>query len=175
MAADGDGANSPYALALVEELKKPGISIEEAHRNVRARVLAESGNKQTPWDSSSLTGAVVLAAKAAEPAPQPIAGPAAQTPVEQQASVDKEALFWDSIKGSSDPAEFEAYLQQYPAGTFAPLAKAKIAKLTAPADGQQAAPESAAPAASNRIAVTAGVKEQIDKYVRKCNGNGTWR
>src|SRR5919109_632121 len=92
VAADGDGANSPYALALVDELKTPGISIEEAHRNVRAKVLAESGNKQTPWDSSSLTGPVVLAAKIETPAPQPVAQPAPQPQVQQQASVDKEVV-----------------------------------------------------------------------------------
>ena len=138
VAADGDGANSPYALALVEELKKPGISIEEAHRNVRAKVLAQSGNKQTPWDSSSLTGPVVLAAKIEVPVPQPVAQPASEPQVPQQASVDKEALFWESIKDSSDPGEYEAYLEQYPEGSFAPLAKAKIAKLkTPPASNQQ--------------------------------------
>jgi uncharacterized caspase-like protein len=120
VAADGDGANSPYALALVQELKTPGISIEEAHRNVRAKVLAQSGNKQTPWDSSSLTGAVVLVEKAPEPLPQPVAQPAPtpQPQVQQQPSVDKEVVFWESIKESKDPAEFGAYLQQYPEGEF---------------------------------------------------------
>lgn len=138
VAADGDGANSPYALALARELKTPGISVDEAHRNVRAKVLAESGNKQTPWDSSSLTGPVVLAAKLAEPAPQPVAQ-AAPAPA-QPAAPDNSAeiVFWESIKDSVDPSEYEAYLQQYPAGSFALLAKAKVAKLkTAPAASQQ--------------------------------------
>jgi uncharacterized caspase-like protein len=164
VAADGDGANSPYALALVDELKTPGISIEEAHRNVRATVLAKSGNTQTPWDSSSLTGPVVLAAKAEAPAPQPVAQPAPQPQVQQQASVDKEALFWDSIKDSKDPAEYEAYLKKYPDGTFADLAKAKITNL-------QAAPVPAtAPAtgAGSRFVVTPEIKEKFDTYVRNC-------
>ena len=60
VSVDGESNNSPYALALVEELTTPGISIEEAHRAVRGKVLAATNQRQTPWDSSSLTGPVVL-------------------------------------------------------------------------------------------------------------------
>jgi uncharacterized caspase-like protein len=193
VAADGDGANSPYALALAEELKKSGISIEEAHRNVRAKVLAQSGNQQTPWDSSSLTGPVVLLEKAV-PAPQPVAEPvpAPQPAATQQASVDKEALFWDSIKGSTDPGDFKAYLEQFPQGTFAPLARNRVAALTAPQQPavpqsapQQAAVSSAAQAgdqagagqsgATTRILVTGEVKGKIDKYISNCSDQGSKR
>ncbi|HEY3149491.1 MAG TPA: caspase domain-containing protein [Dongiaceae bacterium] len=176
VAADGDGANSPYALALAEELKTPGISIEEAHRNVRSRVLAETGNKQTPWDSSSLTGPVILEPKAEASAPQPQA--------DQQASVDKEALFWESIKDSKDPAEFEAYLRKYPAGTFAELATAKIANLKTPplpAATASQSPTTPEPSASSQAAtpgstfsISADVKEQIDEYLGKAGTTGGW-
>ncbi len=176
VAADGDGANSPYALALVQELKTPGISIEEAHRNVRARVLAESGNKQTPWDSSSLTGPVVLAAKIDAPVPQPVAraAPAPQPQVQQQASVDKESLFWESIKDSKDPDEFQAYLQQYPQGSFAPLAKTKLAKLSRSEAASAEAPSppsqqgnATQSAGSGTFAVSGDVKKKIDQYLDK--------
>ncbi|HJT11713.1 MAG TPA: caspase family protein, partial [Dongiaceae bacterium] len=60
VSVDGDADNSPYALALAEELNTPGISIEEAHRAVRGKVLAATNQRQTPWDSSSLTGPVIL-------------------------------------------------------------------------------------------------------------------
>ncbi|MDT0508833.1 hypothetical protein [Novosphingobium sp. MMS21-SN21R] len=40
-----------------------------------------------------------------------------------------ELTFWQSVTGSDDPAVYEAYLQQYPAGTFSGLAKAKVANL----------------------------------------------
>jgi uncharacterized caspase-like protein len=171
VAADGDGANSPYALALVDELKTPGISIEEAHRNVRAKVLARSGNKQTPWDSSSLTGPVVLAAKVEVPAPQPVAQPAPEPQVQQQAAVDKEVVFWESIKGSQDPAEYEAYLQQYPQGTFALLARAKKSALeTPPAPAvpatQQAAIADPASGAAASLTVSPQVRAEIDQYLR---------
>jgi hypothetical protein len=47
----------------------------------------------------------------------------------QQASpaeeVELELTFWESIKDSEQPAEFAAYLERYPAGTFAALAETR--------------------------------------------------
>lgn len=40
-----------------------------------------------------------------------------------------ELAFWQSVTGSDDPTLYEAYLQQYPTGTFSALAKAKVARL----------------------------------------------
>ncbi len=37
-----------------------------------------------------------------------------------------EIAFWETIKDSTDPAEYKAYLQAFPEGIFAPLARARI-------------------------------------------------
>jgi uncharacterized caspase-like protein len=172
VAADGDGVNSPYALALAEELKTPGISVEEAHRNVRAKVLAVSGNKQTPWDSSSLTGSVILAAKAAESAPAPAVqpSPASQPQIQQQAVVDKEALFWESIKDSKNPAELEAYVKKYPEGTFVDLARVKIEAMKAqsesPTSAQQTTGSTNAASGSSKLNISQKTWEEIDLYLK---------
>ena len=42
---------------------------------------------------------------------------------------DTEIEFWRSIQGSSDPAEFEAYLRTFPGGAYSSLAQIKLAKL----------------------------------------------
>ncbi|HWA49988.1 MAG TPA: caspase family protein [Dongiaceae bacterium] len=156
VSVDGDANNSPYTLALVEELKTPGTSIEEAHRAVRAKVLAATNQRQTPWDSSSLTGPVVLAkaeeapvAAPAEPAPQQqvMMMPAPATGNNQQA----ELLFWESIKDSNNPAVFEAYLKQFPNGVFTPLAQAKLDELK---PAQQAQVRAAEPAETQQAAIT---------------------
>ncbi|WP_162917675.1 caspase family protein [Dongia deserti] len=136
ISVDGESDNSPYALALVEELTKPGISIEEAHRAVRGKVLAATGQRQTPWDSSSLTGPVILAeakpaaepqVAAVVPAPQP--APASTPAPSAAANQQAELLFWESIKDSNNPATFDAYLKQFPNGVFAGLAQAKLDEL----------------------------------------------
>ena len=57
---------------------------------------------------------------------------------------DSEAVyeleFWNSIKGSKDASDYEAYLEAYPNGRFAPLAKARAKrykKTSAPAQPPQ--------------------------------------
>ena len=37
-----------------------------------------------------------------------------------------ELAFWEAMKDSKDPAEFEAYLEQYPSGAFTALAEARL-------------------------------------------------
>jgi uncharacterized caspase-like protein len=60
VAVDGDGGNSPFALALSTELTRPGQPIEIAFRNVRRSVLTATNGEQTPWDSSSLIDSFVF-------------------------------------------------------------------------------------------------------------------
>ena len=45
------------------------------------------------------------------------------TPAEQQSV---EIVFWESIKESVRPADYEAYLEQYPEGSFAALAQTRL-------------------------------------------------
>jgi hypothetical protein len=43
----------------------------------------------------------------------------------------EETSLWDSVKDSKDAEDYKAYLDKYPAGVYAPLAKRRIAQLTA--------------------------------------------
>ncbi len=67
----------------------------------------------------------------------------------QDAAVSDKTLeleFWRSVSTSSDPEMYDAYLQQFPNGTFAPLARVKAAALRRGATGgPAAAPAIAAP------------------------------
>jgi uncharacterized caspase-like protein len=51
VAADGEGANSPYTAALAAALPTPGVPAEQLFKQVRNSVLAETGRTQTPWES----------------------------------------------------------------------------------------------------------------------------
>ena len=53
---DGSGVNGLYTEALLEFLHKPGLQIEEVFKEVRKKVSDGSGEKQVPWESTSLTG-----------------------------------------------------------------------------------------------------------------------
>jgi carboxyl-terminal processing protease len=182
-AADGSGVNSPYSQALAKAIVQPGVGIEEVFRDVRGQVMQATEEKQIPWDSSSLTapfyfrpGATQQPASATSaPAPDAEstlweyvektklasdyqayldqypngtyaglarsrlaslgAAPAAATPASTGGKSPAEKAMWDSISASKQAGDFEAYLKQYPQGTYAPLARSRLAELnrTAPA------------------------------------------
>ena len=60
-----------------------------------------------------------------------------QQPVGDSGESAVELAFWETIKDSTDPADFEAYLAQFPDGVFAALARIRIGRLGA---GQVSAP-----------------------------------
>jgi hypothetical protein len=123
VAADGDGKNGLYTEELLEALREPGLKIEEVFKRVRINVARRSKGAQTPWESSSLTGDLVVNVTAAVSAPTASLSAPAPAP-------DREGLFWMSIKDGTDPAAFEAYLKQYPQGTFTALARQRLASVS---------------------------------------------
>jgi adenylate cyclase len=60
-----------------------------------------------------------------------------------------ELAFWEAMKDSKDPAEFEAYLEQYPSGAFTTLAEARLQAVLQ----EQEAPVEPAATGSDLIAV----------------------
>lgn len=59
-AADGNKANSDYALAFAKAIGQPGLSIQEAFQEVRRLVLEASNNVQVPVEQNKLTAQLVL-------------------------------------------------------------------------------------------------------------------
>ena len=56
VADDGDGWNSPYSAALAKAMQVDGEPVEDVFKRVRASVWDATGNRQLPWESSSLFG-----------------------------------------------------------------------------------------------------------------------
>lgn len=56
VASDGTGENGLYTQHLLQNMRIPGLKIEDVFKNVRASVRQESGGKQTPWENTSLEG-----------------------------------------------------------------------------------------------------------------------
>jgi len=53
-ASDGSGRNGLYTQELLKAIKKPGLEVEDAFKEVRRNVKQLSGGAQVPWESSSL-------------------------------------------------------------------------------------------------------------------------
>ncbi|HYF68090.1 MAG TPA: caspase family protein [Ohtaekwangia sp.] len=56
VASDGKGRNGLYTQELLKSMKKPGLTIEQVFKDVRANVLKLSDDKQNTWDSSNIIG-----------------------------------------------------------------------------------------------------------------------
>jgi TPR repeat protein len=56
VASDGSGANGLYTQHLIENIRHPGLKIEDVFKKARVAVMNDSAGQQIPWDNSSLTG-----------------------------------------------------------------------------------------------------------------------
>jgi formylglycine-generating enzyme required for sulfatase activity len=119
-AADGTGRNGLYTQHLLRSLKEPDSDIDKVFRRVTAEVSRASAGRQVPWIAHSLTGDFYfrLEIKVPASAPGAIADPRA----------DDRAL-WETVKDSNNPDELRAYLEQFPNGLFAAVARARLKSL----------------------------------------------
>ena len=122
VASDGQGANSPFTEALISAMGRAGLKLEDVFKEVRGQVQTASRGDQVPWTSSSITGDFYFK-------PRQRGKPKIAPPVTPVAS-DRDALYWSSVKDSDEAGDFAEYLKQFPDGTFAGLAKRRLAALT---------------------------------------------
>jgi hypothetical protein len=140
VADDGVGEHSPYTSALLKHLETPGLELNLLFGRVRDAVMKQTNNRQQPFTYGSLGGEPIVLKPGAAPA-------AAATPVAPGADAI-ELAFWDSVRQSTSPADYRAYLEAFPNGRFAPLARARLAAAGASASrSTESPPAPAAPAA----------------------------
>jgi formylglycine-generating enzyme required for sulfatase activity len=124
-ALDGDGRNSPYTRALLDEIEQPGRDVLATLAAVRGRVVKATNGKQVPWEHTSLLGPVVL-----RPASEQYTG-ARSAYAGSPSYVNEAAQMWQMIEKMEDASLFEAFRRQF--GSSSPvydqLAANKIAKL----------------------------------------------
>lgn len=131
IALDGPpGGHSPFTTALLNHVEDPGVSIDTVMSRVRSDVWEATKNKQLPWVNTSIIGEFELNpapvshdASAAAPVAAPASAPDRQT---------RENLMWESAQHSNLSGDYQAYLEAYPAGAFAQMARNRIAALEAP-------------------------------------------
>src|SRR5262249_41604547 len=146
VAADGLGANSPFTEALMKHLRTPGLEVRQMLTRVRNDVASVTGEKQVPWDNSSLRGDVYLAGlpggQGAVSAPPTAPAPAG------------EEIAWGFVKDTKDADQLRRFIEQFPASARRSEAAARLfaleqAKVTAvappvvPATPPAAAPQPA--------------------------------
>lgn len=143
-AADGNGRNSPFTIALSQHLTTPGLDVRRAFGYVRDEVLKSTGNRQEPFVYGSLGGEDVPLV----PAPAKAAPAHAPNP---QADMRRDYELALQV-GNRDA--LNAFLAQYPDGFYASLARLQLEKIAAE-DARVAATEKAQAAEQERARLVA--------------------
>ncbi|MEZ5774648.1 MAG: caspase family protein [Hyphomicrobiaceae bacterium] len=126
VAQDGVDGNSPYTAALADAMGTAGLAIEDVFKRTRQAVLKATSSRQQPWEESSLTGDFYFREGAPEDGAGKDAGGGGVV-VEDQRLVELKAF--DGVKDSTDKAELQEFLRQFPDGALAGLVKLKLAAL----------------------------------------------
>jgi adenylate cyclase len=150
----GDGVN---IAARLETLADPGgicvsRGVRDHVRKMGQYAFQDLGEQSVKNIAQPIRAFRVRSASGAPPV-QSVELPAAAilSSAEQHAGdpAEFELAFWEAMKDSKDPAEFEAYLEQYPSGAFTALAEARLQALLQ----EQEAPVEPAATGSDLIAV----------------------
>jgi TPR repeat protein len=115
VALDGAGRNSPYTGPLVKRIATPGEDVLTTLTAVRNEVLAATGDKQVPWENHALRSKFYFSP-----------GPEAR-PLDPHQG--EEIEFWRSIRNTRNPLELKTYIDRYPNGVYAGLARERIVSL----------------------------------------------
>src|SRR5260370_41497643 len=102
-------------------METPGVVLETMFRRVTEQVSSRSGGRQEPWVSDNHKGEFYFSKS-----------PAGLSSSNTLAKIDPVAVereYWETIHGSSDAQDYKDYLQAYPNGAYAAVARAKIRQL----------------------------------------------
>lgn len=135
VAADGEGKNSPFTTALLRHIGAPNTDFATLTSLITRDVLELTDNVQRPRFDVSLTGPLVINPVATlQEAPvetvsldqsTPEAEPVAPTGA---ASLEVEKIMFQTAADTGDAADYRAYLDLFPQGAFAALARNAIAR-----------------------------------------------
>lgn len=137
---DDRDPNGLFTRVLLRTINTPGLPVREVISRVRTEVSRAArgvGHDQTPAIYDEAIGDFVFTPVTAPPVAAAPPSPAAPGTPPAPAGAplpafDRDALAWQSIAGSRSAADFRAYLEAFPNGVFAPLARSRIAALSAP-------------------------------------------
>jgi eukaryotic-like serine/threonine-protein kinase len=156
-----NNAVTPFFDAVVNKAlsKNPETRYQSAKDfGVALRRALEGRGEEDDSDKTVVGEMSIPPAQRSAPQPRPAAavgGSGTQTGT-AAGSQEVELEFWRAIKDGNDPDDFELYVQQFPTGIYAALAKRKIAKLRG-ATGEDTSAE--ARSAEKREAEEAARKE----------------
>lgn len=113
----GEASNSPFTGALKSHIRKAGVSINEIMIEVRRDVMATTGQRQIPWEHSSLTNPFFFSSAA------PAQLPAANL---KQELVERT---WEEVRAADRIGIYRAFIDAFPDSLHSRLALGRILEL----------------------------------------------
>ena len=112
-----------FAAELVKAMRIPGLTFDGVLRRTRSAVTSATGGQQVPWQSAVPSNALVIT-----PTRKPGASVGQVGPL-HSADDAIESGFWNTIRNSQTSADVQAYLDAYPDGQYAGLARARLKQI----------------------------------------------
>lgn len=109
VALDGDAGTSPYASAFAEAILVPGLELEGVFRRVRHSVVERTSGQQEPWERSAIFQPFVFVDKK-----------------DREPLGKQEGEIWKFAAAINSAESYMRYLEMFPKGLFANLAKLKV-------------------------------------------------
>jgi formylglycine-generating enzyme required for sulfatase activity len=183
--ADTGARGNPAIDEWVKAIRTPGLDMTAALARTRDAVTRLTRRSQQIWTSSEppaglIVTPVVRPAQIAQTSRAVIPLPPMESPAARQDAY--ELAFWESIRSSENPAEYRAYLNAYPNGRFAGLARTREqqyaarqpAAVAAPVPAPQVAPSpsvaSAREPARPPASAPSSAAASSGRTVRDCEG-----
>ncbi|TCP43303.1 SUMF1/EgtB/PvdO family nonheme iron enzyme [Rhodovulum marinum] len=110
VAYDGAGDHSPFTEAVLDHVATEGLEINQMMTRVRADVFDTTAGRQRPWSTSSLLRELYLT-------------PAEAPPPDD---TERDIALWQALGEAAGPAGYRAYLDAFPRGIFAEVARARL-------------------------------------------------
>ncbi|MBU0498707.1 MAG: caspase family protein [Gammaproteobacteria bacterium] len=130
VAQDGQGRNGLFTEKLLKSLDTPGLKAEEVFKQTALDVNSASAGKQIPWQEGVILGHFYFNPASGQGGSTTVSPPPVQESAPPQYNVDVERLteleVWNWAKEKDTTESYRQYLNQYPSGQFATMARLNI-------------------------------------------------
>jgi uncharacterized caspase-like protein len=157
VASDGNGRNSPFTAALLNNLEKAGVEIRFLLASVRDDVLAATNRLQQPFVYGSLSRQEIYLKPPAQSQAATAAPPNSLQPLTEAERA------WAAVQATPGVAALEAFVRRFPDTFYADLARVKIEELKKSAVALQPAPPPRAEEERQRQEALRQLQEQEQK------------
>ena len=120
VALDGDGRNSPFTTALLNNIERPGLEISSLMTSVRKEVYDATKQQQLPWTNSALLGHFFFNTKIIE-----------NNSAKALKQFQLETAEWEKIKDSQSPENIRQFLSKFESGSYNAIANQALNLLLA--------------------------------------------